>query len=75
MPWPKSSARSIPMMYDNLGQVRQAIVDILEEYLWDLPFVPWARSGFEFYFCEASIVVSRSEIVAHNLREFCQALQ
>jgi hypothetical protein len=63
-----------PLMYDNLGQVRQAIVDILEEYLWDLPFVPWARSGFEFYFCEASTVVIRSEIVAHNLREFCQAL-
>ena len=63
-----------PLIYDNLGQVRQAMVDILEEYLWDLPFVPWARSGFEFYFCEASTVVIRSEIVAHNLREFCQAL-
>jgi len=63
-----------PLIYDNLGQVRQAMVDILEEYLWELPFVPWARSGFEFYFCEASTVVIRSEIVAHNLREFCQAL-
>jgi hypothetical protein len=57
-----------------LGQVRQAMVDILEEYLWDLPFVPWARSGFEFHFCEASTVVIRSEIAAHNLQEFCQAL-
>jgi len=63
-----------PLDYDNLGQVRQAIIDILEEYLWDLPFVPWARSGFEFHFCEASTVVIRSEIAAHNLSEFCQAL-
>lgn len=63
-----------PLHYDNLGQVRQAMVDILEEYLWDLPFVPWARSGYELHFCEASTVVIRSEIVAHNLREFCQAL-
>lgn len=63
-----------PLYYDNLGQVRQAIVNILEEYLWDLPFIPWARPGFEFHFCEASIVVVRSEIAAHNLREFCQAL-
>ena len=63
-----------PLDYENLGQVRQSMVDILEEYLWDLPFVPWARSGFEFHFCEASTVVIRSEIAAHNLREFCQAL-
>lgn len=63
-----------PLSYDNLGQVRLAMVDILEEYLWDLPFVPWARSGFEFHFCEASTVVIRSEIVAHNLRDFYQAL-
>ncbi len=63
-----------PLEYDKLGQVRQAIIDILEEYLWDLPFVPWARSGFEFHFCEASTVVVRSDITAYNLREFCQAL-
>jgi hypothetical protein len=63
-----------PLDYDNLGQVRQAMVDILEEYLWDLPFVPWARSGFEFHFCEASTVVIRSVIFANNLKEFCQAL-
>lgn len=63
-----------PLDHENLGQVRQAIIDILEEYLWDLPFVPWARSGFEFHFCEASTVVVRSDISAHDLREFCQAL-
>jgi hypothetical protein len=63
-----------PLDYENLSQVRQAMLDILEEYLWDLPFVPWARPGFEFHFCEASTVVIRSEISANNLREFCQAL-
>jgi len=63
-----------PLDYENLGQVRQAILDILEEYLWDLRFVPWARSGFEFHFCEASTVVIRSEIAARNLQEFCQGL-
>jgi len=63
-----------PLEYENLGQVRQAMVDILEEYLWDLPFVPWARSGFEFYFCEASTVVIRSVISANSLKEFCHSL-
>jgi hypothetical protein len=63
-----------PLEYENLGQVRQAMVDILEEYLWDLPFVPWARSGFEFHFCEASTVVIRSVISANSLQEFCHSL-
>jgi hypothetical protein len=64
-----------PFEYDNLEQVRQAVVNLLEEYLWDLPSVPWARAGLEFHFCEASTVVMRSEISAANLRQFCQALR
>jgi hypothetical protein len=64
-----------PFEYENLAQVRQAMVDILEEYLWDLPNVPWARPGLEFHFCEASTVVIRSDISAANLQEFCQAIQ
>jgi hypothetical protein len=63
-----------PFEYENLGEVRQAVVDILEEYLWDLPYVPWARSGFELHFCEASTVVVRSEISAQTLEELCTAL-
>lgn len=64
-----------PLDYANMDLVRQAIVDIIEEYLWELPFVPYARPGFEFHFCEASTVVIRSAISATNLREFCRALQ
>lgn len=64
-----------PLDYADLNQVRQAVVDIMEEHLWELPFIPWARPGFEFHFCEASTVVIRSEIAAANLREFCQGLK
>jgi hypothetical protein len=64
-----------PFEYENFAQLRQAIVDILEEYLWDLPSVPWARPGLEFHFCEASTVVMRSEISATSLEEFCRAIQ
>jgi hypothetical protein len=63
-----------PFEYENLEQVREAVADILDEYLWDLPYIPWARNGFELHFCEASTVVIRSEISARTLREFCGAL-
>ena len=59
-----------PFDYDNMEEVRGAMVDILEEYLWNLPSVPWARPGFEFHFCEASMVVIRSETPANTLKEF-----
>jgi len=63
-----------PFDYENLGEVRQAIIDLLEEYLWDLPYIPWARPGLELHFCEASTVVMRSDICAHTLGEFCDSL-
>ncbi len=64
-----------PFAYNDLAQVRQAVCDLLEEYLWDLPTVPWARPGLEFHFCEASTVVMTSEIAAVTLREFCSGLR
>jgi hypothetical protein len=64
-----------PFEYADMEAVRQAVAELLEEYLWDLPSVPWARPGFEFHFCEASTVVMRSHISAHTLREFCEGLR
>ena len=63
-----------PFVYENIEQVRNTLVDLLDEYLWDQPYVPWARPGFEFYFCEASMVVLRSQISAWTLSEFCSGL-
>jgi hypothetical protein len=63
-----------PFDYDTMGQVRQAVLDVLEEYLWNLTTVPWARPGFEFHFCESSMVVIRQEMAANTLREFCGVL-
>ncbi len=64
-----------PFEHENMGQVREAVLDILEEYLWDLPMVPWARPGFEFHFCEASMVVIQQEIPATTMKEFCSVLE
>jgi len=64
-----------PFDYTDMQQVREAIVDILEEYLWDLPYVPWARPGFELYFCQASTAVIQSLTPVTTLNELCQGLQ
>ncbi len=63
-----------PFGFENMEQIRDTLLDLLEEYLWDLPSVPWARPGFEFYFCDASMIVLRSQIFARTLSEFCSGI-
>lgn len=64
-----------PMDYGGLTQVREAMVELLEDYLWDFPHNPQVQPGYELYFCEASVVIMRSGIAAQTLRQFCGALQ
>jgi hypothetical protein len=64
-----------PLDYEDLTQIRETLVELLEEYLWDSPFNPEARPGYELYFCEASSVIMRSGISAQTLRQFCAAIQ
>ncbi len=64
-----------PFDAEDLEDVRRGLVDILEEYLWDLPRVPWSRPGLEFHFCEGATVVMRSRPSAWSLSEFCESLR
>ncbi len=64
-----------PFEYSSLIQVREALTEILEDYLWESTYNPQVKPGFEFYFIEASAVILHSGISAQNLRQFCQALQ
>jgi len=63
-----------PFSFDDMEGIRGALVDLMEDYLWDLPSVPWASPGFEFFFCDASTIVLRSPIVAQTLSEFCSGI-
>jgi hypothetical protein len=64
-----------PFDYQNLSQVRAAVLDIIEDYLWDLPSIPWARPGFELYLCQASTAVIQSLTPVYTLAEFCAGFQ
>lgn len=64
-----------PFNYEDSEQIRDALIDLLEEYLWDLPYIAWVRPGFEFHFCEASTVVLHSSVLSSTLPEFCSNLK
>ncbi len=64
-----------PFEFENLAQVREALVDLLEAYLRDHRPRPPVLPGFELYLCEGSAVVMPSGIGAQTLPQFCRALQ
>ncbi len=64
-----------PFGFEDMEEIREALVEVLEEYLWDFPSSPWVRPGYEFHFCEASTVVFRSGIVAGTLGELHSGLE
>jgi hypothetical protein len=64
-----------PFNYGDTVLMREALLEILEDYTWNLPYIPWARPGFEFHFCESSTVVMRTNIVARTFAEFCSGLR
>jgi hypothetical protein len=60
--------------FADMTQVREVLVELLEDYMWDFHHNPQVQPGYEFYFCEASAVVMNTGIEAKTLREFCRGL-
>lgn len=63
-----------PYRYYSIEELREIIVDIIEEHIWEIPSIPWARPGFEFYFNDSLSIVLPTQIVVNNLSDFEKAL-
>lgn len=63
-----------PYDYKTVNKAREVLIEIIEEHIWDLPTIPWARSGSEFYFSNATTIVLPLGIEAADLNEFRNAL-
>lgn len=46
-----------PGSYRNIEDIRKAVIDIVEERLYESEHVPWVRSGEEFHFIRSQIVI------------------
>lgn len=63
-----------PYDYKTITEVKEVLISIIEEHMWDLPVVPWVRSGSEFYFSSATTIVIPLGIEVSDLYEFRDAL-
>lgn len=46
-----------PMLCRDLSELRQQILDVIEDFLAALEYVPWAKRGEEFHFLTSQVVV------------------
>jgi len=63
-----------PFDFNEISSAKNEIANIVEEHLWDLPTVPWARPGFEFYFCSSISLIFDSRISAANFSQFREGI-
>jgi hypothetical protein len=47
----------IPTDFDNLEDLRQEMVEVVEEHLDESEFVPWAKADQQFHFLQSSTVI------------------
>lgn len=63
-----------PYDLKSVSEVKERIIEIVEEHMWDLPTIPWVRPGSEFYFSSATTILLPLDINAGALQEFREAM-
>jgi hypothetical protein len=46
-----------PNVFENIEDLRQEVIEIIEQRLYETEYIPWAKSGLEFHFIRSQIVV------------------
>jgi hypothetical protein len=63
-----------PSIYPNLDALRQEIVEVIEQHLYESEYVPWAKLGDQFYFNRSQIVVFDSGILIQKPEELVELI-
>lgn len=64
-----------PFSFADIGELKERVIDIVEEHLWDNPSPPWARPGYEFFFSRSATLVIPTDVVVYTLKEFVEGLK
>ncbi|RMG59222.1 MAG: hypothetical protein D6713_06010 [Deltaproteobacteria bacterium] len=63
-----------PFEMKNVGDVRQSLIDVIEDFLWEYQYIPPVRPGFEFHFERSTGIILPTDVTARTLPQFCDAL-
>jgi hypothetical protein len=63
-----------PYAFENIEDVRQELIEVIEERLSQTEFVPWAKTGHEFYFIRSQMVVFDTGVTFFEPTEMLHAI-
>lgn len=63
-----------PYAFSDFEKLREQIIEIIEDRLHEVSFVPWAPRGEEFYFMMGSTVIFQTDLVIHTPQELMDGL-
>ena len=63
-----------PYGFENIEDVRQELIEVIEERLSETEFVPWARNGQEFHFIRSQMVVFDTGVTYTEPQEMLNAI-
>lgn len=63
-----------PFEHENIDVVRQKIVDVIEDFIWENQYIPPVRPGFEFHFERSTGIILPTHRYTRTLAQFCDAL-
>jgi len=61
-----------PYDYPGLEELRNALIEIIDDRLYETRYIPWARPGEEFYFLTSQTVVFDTGIIANTPKELAR---
>ncbi len=64
-----------PYSYGSIEDLREEVVDVIDERISELTMVPWARQGHEFYFMKATTIVFDTGERIHQPEELLTAIR
>lgn len=63
-----------PFEHGNIEELRQNIIYVIEDFMWENQYTPPVRPGFEFHFERSTGIILPTHRYAKTLPQFCDAL-
>ena len=63
-----------PTEFDDIEDLRQELIERIEDYLFEYEYVPWARADDQFYFVKSQLVVLDTGISIEAPEELTEAV-
>ncbi len=64
-----------PYDFTNIDELRMEVLDIIDERLHEVEYIPWVRRGFEFRFQQAVTIVFNTNIKIKKVEEIPRAIK